>query len=269
MNEAVKQIFISYTESTFPTQKCIFCLDSPKKCLYLHCEKQVFVMRRKSILLDSDSLNQLAVTGRCKVEKKLDVAAEKRLDVTIDTIYKVSGVSDCCVRAVEIALDGITFELAGNMVGSFGQKELRMAKLEEYKAEGAFIEQRKKFALGEVVAVAESYSLIVEQMDSEEASAEFMHRVAEAYKEDLEYVRAVSGWYNADKVKPELMPKRIRIVDIEKVRVQDLTDADWDSIGVKSFSEYYKELKRKAYVGSATWNANKEVILYRYECERS
>ena len=218
-------------------------------------------MRRKSILLDSDSFSQLKATGRCKVKDKMTV--------TIDTIYKVSGVSDYYVRVVGVSRDGITVELVNRTADESEQGELRLIRLEEYKAEGAFIEQRKKFALGEVVAVAESYSLIVEQMDSEEASAEFMHRVAEAYKEDLKYVRAVSGWYNADKVKPELMPKRIRIVDIEKVRVQDLTDADWDSIGVKSFSEYYKELKRKAYVGSATWNANKEVILYRYECERS
>lgn len=213
-------------------------------------------MRRKSILLDSDSISQLMATGRCEVKRGMRVS--------IDTIYKVSGLSDCCVRVVKASLDSITFELAGNMVGASESRELRMVRLEEFKAEGAFIEQRKKFSLGEIVAVAESYNSVMEQLKGDDA-IEFMHRVADACQKDVRKVRRVCGWYNADKVKPELMPKRIRIVDIEKVRVRELSDADWNEIGVKAFSEHFKELKRKSYVGSSSWNANKEVILYRYE----
>lgn len=234
-----------------------FRLECPKKCLYLHRKNRLFIMRRKSILLDSDSINQLMSEGRCEVKRGMRV--------TIDTIYKVSNLSDCCVRVVKASLDSVTFELVGSVVGASEHREFRMVKLEAFKSEGAFIDSRSKYSLGEVVVVAESYNSIFEHIDSEDGKVEFLHRVAETHKTEVKDVRSISGWYNANKVLPELMSKKVQIVDIEKVRVRSLTDADWELIGVVWFSEHYKVLKRKAYVGSVVWNLDKEVVFYRYK----
>lgn len=217
--------------------------------------------RRKSIVLDLASIGRLSTEGRCVLSTK----GREEYRFRIGSTYNIKGIEGVMVRVMRITTDSVYLE----KIDVAPEVELRMVKLVECKPEGAFLDQKRKFQLGEELVVAEPYCNIWEELhkDSEFEAIEFMHRVAEAHREDVKLVRGVCGWYNADKVLPELMRKRIVVTEVAKLKAQEICDGDWEAIGVRCFSEYYKELKRKDYVGRENWNANKEVILYRYECK--
>ena len=218
-------------------------------------------MRRKSIELDLASIGKLATEGSCAIIGNAGVG------LTAGTTYEVKGVKECFVKVTRATDDCVLLELVDSMVVKH-RGGLRQVDLVQFKTEGAFVGKREKYALGEVLAVAEPYCVIWERLMQEcsEADAtEFLYKVADKHGVELSRAKSVAGWYNADKVLPELMPRRVVVTEVATVRARSISDGDWDAVGVKWFSEHYKEMKRREYVGRAKWDSDKKVILYRYK----
>lgn len=235
--------------------------------LYLHRERsriiasRLIIMRRKSIQLDLASIGKLATEGCCAVMGGIGIG------LTAGTTYEVKGIKDCFVKVTRVTDDVVLLELVDSVVVE-RKGGLRQVALVQFKPEGAFVGKREKYAMGEVLAVAEPYCAIWERLmrdGKEEDAAEFLYKVADKHGVDRSRARSVAGWYNEDKVLPELMPRRLVVTEVATVRARSISDGDWDAIGVKWFSEHYKEMKRRAYIGRAKWDSDKEVILYRYK----
>ena len=222
---------------------------------------ELIVMRRKSIQLDLASIGKLATEGCCAVMGGIGIG------LTAGTTYEVKGIKDCFVKVARVTDDVVLLDLVDTVVVE-RKGGLRQVALVQFKPEGAFVGKREKYVLGEVLAVAEPYCVIWERLMrecSEADATEFLHKVADAHKVEPSRARSVVGWYNADKVLPELMPRKIVVTEVATVRARSISDGDWDAIGVRWCSEHYKEMKRREYVGRAKWDSDKEVILYRYK----
>jgi hypothetical protein len=143
---------------------------------------------------------------------------------------------------------------------------MRKVHLLTIQDSGAFIGKRDKYELGEELAVAEAYCFIYERLmrEDKDAGIEFMHRVAEAHRVDVEKVKSIAAWFNAEKVKAELMPQKVKVVEAFTVRAQEIVPELWAEIGLKWVSEEFELHKKKQYVGPTKWNGNGNVIIYRY-----
>lgn len=134
-----------------------------------------------------------------------------------------------------------------------------------------------RYKVGEVVAVAQSYERIYEELwpiDKYEAS----HYAAISEK---------PGWRNKMFVKAELMPHRIRITGIRAERLQDISDEDaikegivWTNNAPFSYAgirfhekmTFIRSTPRKSFAalidkvsGRGTWASNPWVVVYEYE----
>lgn len=136
-----------------------------------------------------------------------------------------------------------------------------------------------RYKVGEVVAVAQSYERIYEELwpiDKYEAS----HYAAISEK---------PGWRNKMFVKAELMPHCIRITGIRAERLQDISDEDCIKEGVRRFTPNFpadfpihpthyvvgdilRDTPREAFAtlidkvsGRSTWDKNPWVVVYGYE----
>lgn len=154
---------------------------------------------------------------------------------------------------------------------------------------GDFIDVRHskytRYKVGEVVAVAQSYSTIATGHPDVDT---FLLQVAKAHKIPLEIVQDLAGWNNKLFTKAELMPRRIRITGIKCKRLQDISDADcikegleWDhkarmfyvSLGItNTLREWLGGTPREAFTsltdmisGSGTWESNLFVTAYEFE----
>lgn len=154
---------------------------------------------------------------------------------------------------------------------------------------GDFIDVRHseytRYKVGEVVAVAQSYSTIATGHPDVDT---FLLQVAKAHKIPLEIVQDLAGWNNKLFTKAELMPRRIRITGIKCKRLQDISDADcikegleWDhkarmfyvSLGItNTLREWLGGTPREAFAsltdmisGSGTWESNLFVTAYEFE----
>lgn len=155
------------------------------------------------------------------------------------------------------------------------------------------VEKRKKprYAVGEVLAVAQSYQMLWETepdalICTEGSQVETY--VAKHYPGNtVEQINRCAGWKNKMFVRADLMPHQIRITDIRIQRLQDISDEDCLKEGIKkswwmnSSGRYLygfgeKEDKwespREAYAalidkvsGKGTWERNPWVFVYDFE----
>lgn len=90
---------------------------------------------------------------------------------------------------------------------------------------GDFIDVRHskytRYKVGEVVAVAQSYSTIAAGHPDVYT---FLPQVAKAHKISIESVHDLAGWNNKMFTKAELMPHQIRIIGIKCERLRDISD---------------------------------------------
>ncbi|MBP5723679.1 MAG: hypothetical protein J6X18_08935 [Bacteroidales bacterium] len=117
--------------------------------------------------------------------------------------------------------------------------------------DGDFIDIRDcgNYSVGEVVAIAQSYSQIEDYICHKDGYSEVM------------VLKQSSGWNNKMFVRAELMPHHIRITDIKVERMQDISDEDCLKEGVgcaaMPFGYYVKgiELKKPYYESDTgfTW----------------
>lgn len=152
---------------------------------------------------------------------------------------------------------------------------------------GDFIDVRHskytRYKVGEVVAVAQSYSTIAAGHPDVDT---FLLQVAKAHKISIESVQELAGWNNKMFTKAELMPHRIRITGIKCKWFQDISDADCLREGIRYIPEickfYFEDVSRDAgfyfdnhseafaalidkVYGCGTWGLNPWVVVYEFE----
>lgn len=147
-----------------------------------------------------------------------------------------------------------------------------------YLCDGECVTAKSKYAIGEVVAVAQSYKNIA-------GSRTWIN--SEHMGISAKYAMSLKGWENKMFVKSSLMPRRIKITDIKVERLQDISDEDclkegiiknesgfpdvfyffdnaqslWN--GFPSASEAYSILIDKV-SGKGTWERNPWVFAYSF-----
>ena len=129
------------------------------------------------------------------------------------------------------------------------------------------------YAIGEEVAVAQSYKSIVEQDPDNDYGNYFVKQF-----------RYAPGWTNKMFVHAELMPHRIRITNIRVERLQDISDEDCMKEGISFYNcgidfgykvfgirgtfssakEAFAALIDKV-SGRGTWKRNPWVFVYEFE----
>lgn len=142
---------------------------------------------------------------------------------------------------------------------------------------GTYIEEKTRYAIGEVVAVAQSYK---------DAGVNPDYIVS--YKDDGTPVAAIQspGWTNKMFTRSDLMPHQIRITGIRIERLQEITDEDCLREGIRYIPEiakyyfertdrdegFYFNTTRKAFAalidkvsGRGTWKSNPYVFVYQFE----
>ena len=155
---------------------------------------------------------------------------------------------------------------------------------------GDFIDVRHskytRYKVGEVVAVAQSYSTIAAGHPDVDT---FLLQVAKAHKISIESVQDLAGWDNNMFTKAELMPHRIRITGIKCERLQDISDEECLREGIRQFTPNFpknfpihpthfvigdilKDTPREAFAalidrvsGKGTWASNPWVVVYELE----
>lgn len=139
-----------------------------------------------------------------------------------------------------------------------------------------------RYAVGEVVAIAQSYSDIFD-----EAYKDYWNDRYSNFRNA--YLHESKGWKNKMFVRADLMPHHIRITDIRCERLQDISDGDcikegiymvYDEENNKMFAfvdtfrghEYQFETPKKAFRsliialnGKKFWDTNHYVIVYEFE----
>lgn len=143
-----------------------------------------------------------------------------------------------------------------------------------------------KYKVGDVVAIAQSYSFITRNMKSDD----YVSPRYSAFLSKGPHLQADGGWDNKMYVRADLMPYRIRITDVRLEHLQDITDGDCLKEGIKMDldtagmcamyyfigckpSEIYTN-PRSAFAalinkicGKNTWKNNPYVIVYWYKRE--
>ena len=120
---------------------------------------------------------------------------------------------------------------------------------------GVFTSKKRYYEIGSVVAISEPYCLICERLGR--SYVEFLSKELGVSEDDLPCVK---GWTNRKDAKAELMPRRVRIVEVKVKRVSDISDEEWELMGASD-----DEKSREACVGRDSWLWNSYLRLYRYE----
>lgn len=194
----------------------------------------------------------------------------------VGSIYPVSGTDiRVLVRSAFQGDDGKTYvmfeESESRVVDApriRKEEGLRKVTILSRRDIGAFAGKASKFQVGEEVAASENYQCVYDRLKRvggvKEAEA-FRKRVAEFEGVEVMRTNGLAGWFNAKCVKPELMPRRVEIVSCEEVKAREICDEDWHLMGVDWVREGYADACKRQYVGEANWDANKDVVIYRYK----
>jgi hypothetical protein len=224
-------------------------------------------MANNKIRLSRDDLRLLLIDG--KVECSFEGA------LLVGSTYSVSGTSILVlVRSAYQGEDGKTYVVFEENMGGctnaprIRNSELRKVTILSRRDEGAFIGKKSKFQVGEEVAASENYQCVYNRIKRERGvkdAEKYRKRVAEVERVDVLRTNALAGWCNAKYVKPELMPRRVEILGCERINARDICDEDWHLMGVDWIRDGYALPCKRQYVGEENWDANKEVIVYRYK----
>ena len=152
-----------------------------------------------------------------------------------------------------------------------------------------------RYKIGEVVAVAQSYLSIHEEMMDDSFGEGYCDAIYDSFRWATVYNKP--GWENKMFVRADLMPHQIRITDIRVERIQDISDEDCMKEGVeKGYIGYYinglktKDWEKESHVekdgntyklfptpreafaalinkisGKGTWESNPWEFVYEFE----
>lgn len=247
----------------------------------------------KRIYLDNDVIRQLFLDGevRCAIRYDGMPYRVKGCYMACPT-YKVkeedkaigdSGV--CCVVEDVSLVRPSEVECARRAQDVYREGDmavvLRLSRTAEYRSEvvrsrvlkkiylkkgkdgGVFLGGASQFAINEEAVIAESYQSIWERLPRDKREA-FLDKVCAAHGvAERDKARSLKAWDNRKYVMPEVMPRRVRIVSVESVRAQDISDRDFNAMGVDWITNDVPF--KRSFVGNEKWDLNKEVVIYRYE----
>lgn len=130
-----------------------------------------------------------------------------------------------------------------------------------YDGEKEYTIHTSRFAIGEIVAVAQSYSEIADEMKDAIGVEELGRFYVKPFVD-------TKGWNNKMFVRADLMPHHIKITDIRCERLQDISDKDCIREGVFSLKMSARETF--CYLigklnGKKFWDSNPYVIVYEFE----
>ena len=144
-----------------------------------------------------------------------------------------------------------------------------------------------KYKIGEIVAIAQSYCSIADELENSN-NATCVSHYAKNVQQASEYISWMEhpGFNNKMFVNPELMSHQIRITGIRIERLQDISDEDCLREGVRYRPEieryyfertdkeqgFYFNSPREAFTalidkvsGKGTWDSNPFVVVYEFE----
>ena len=140
-----------------------------------------------------------------------------------------------------------------------------------------------KYKPGEVVAVAQSYEAIMDEMMGGNYGEGYGDGVYDAFRNAM--VADTPGWGNKMFVRADLMPHQIRITNVRIERMQDITDEDClrEGIFLGQFHTYSFvgrgripfNTPREGFAalidkvsGKGTWESNPYAFVYEFELVR-
>ena len=157
-------------------------------------------------------------------------------------------------------------------------------KMVTWDCEGNEISINSKYKIGEIVAIAQSYKDIFNEMMQKDSDYDLYEDFRDAIIHDS------AGWDNKMFVRADLMPHQIQIADIRLERLQDISDEDCIAEGImkgdfsNTWDKYYynvigdcichKTFKtpQEAFAslidkvsGKGTWESNPYVFVYEFE----
>ena len=118
-------------------------------------------------------------------------------------------------------------------------KQGNYVAVEDSNGDSHDIRQFGMYKVGEVVAIAQNYDAIMNNMlhGTEES---FVAKVLKAHNKKK--IGDVKGWFNKMYVRADLMPHQIQITDVKVERLQDITDEDSMKEGI-IYDEPFPELE--------------------------
>lgn len=152
----------------------------------------------------------------------------------------------------------------------------------------SYLLRKSRFYISEIVAVAQSYSSIVDELENCTTCAEHYEKNIEKAAEYISWMEH-PGFNNKMFVCTDLMPHQIQITNVRVERLQDISDEDCLKEGVQKMltgCEYYQyyfydndkglwnnyKTPREAFAnlidkvsGKVTWNSNPYVFVYDFE----
>lgn len=171
---------------------------------------------------------------------------------------------------------------------AYGGLEIEGNNIISFDANGKEIVTTSKYKVGEVIAVAQSYSFIVDELENcnNATCAEHYEKNVEKGTEYISWMEH-PGFNNKMFVCADLMPHRICITNVRVERLQDISDEDclkegleWDGVASQYYVNYQKETGHKMFLGKTlreafahlidkvsgkgTWNSNPYVFVYDF-----
>lgn len=155
---------------------------------------------------------------------------------------------------------------------------------------GTYVEEKTRYAIGEIVAVAQSYKDIINELEDTKNATSAEHYVWNKGL-SIQYIGLMynPGFDNKMFTSADLMPHQIRITGIRIDRLQDISDEDCLREGIYYSSKhampygipdikapnrvfYYYDTPREAFAalidkvsGRGTWKSNPYVVVYQFE----
>lgn len=126
--------------------------------------------------------------------------------------------------------------------------------------ESVIIDRYAQYKVGEIVAVGQCYRDIIDQLDD---------RMKEYV---IGYYSGSKAWTNKMFIRPDLMPRHIRITDVDLQRLQSISDEDCLKEGILKEWDNSFSTPRKAFAAlidrissKGTWECNPWVFAYSFE----
>ena len=121
---------------------------------------------------------------------------------------------------------------------------------EDYLSTDEYVLKRTTHKVGEVVAIAQSYSDIYAEKIADFAKHNYHTPREDAAEKFRKLYETSAGWNNKMFVKADLLPHHIRITDVKVERLQDISDDDILREGIR----------KEGYAGGCMYFYNKAYI---------
>lgn len=135
------------------------------------------------------------------------------------------------------------------------ENKMRKAWIRGNATRGLFLCKDFSFPIDCEIAISEPYCYA-----SDRLGEEYREMLCKAYGITLDELLKLSAWTNRSHTIGHLLPRRVKVVGSKICRVRDISEEDWELLGVGA-----SEIDRKNVVGASHWDNNLSIGLYEYE----